>query len=57
LRNEITTLVMVVLLAFLLGNTSILQTGFELSEILVSLTFSLVFTFAIGLEVVKKHDD
>ena len=57
MRNEITTLVMVVLLAFLLGNTPILQTGFELSEILVSLTFSLVFTFAIGLEVVKKHDD
>ena len=57
MRNEITALAMLILLAFLLSDISILQSGFELSEILVSLTFSLVFTFAIGLEVVKEHDD
>ena len=54
MRNEITSLVLIILLFLLLSETSALQTTFELSEILVSLTFALVFTFAIGLEVVDE---
>ena len=54
MRDEIVTIVMTVLMLLLVNGVSQVAGIFEINEILVSLTFSLVFTFAIGLEVVGK---
>lgn len=53
MKNEVLIVLLVAVLALLMGQISILNFTFDLSEGLVALVFSLVFTFAIGLEVVK----
>ena len=54
MKNEIMMVSMVALLAVLIKDTQIIQTHFQLTEVLVSLTFALVFIFSIGLEVVDE---
>lgn len=54
MKNEIMMVSMVALLAFLIKDTSVIQSSFKLTEVLVSLTFALVFIFSIGLEVVDE---
>ncbi|MBR9681810.1 MAG: hypothetical protein GOV00_03355 [Candidatus Altiarchaeota archaeon] len=55
MKNESIALILIVLLTFLFGKIQILPSRFELNEVLVSLTFALVFTLAIGLEVVDDE--
>ena len=54
MKNETVVLVTAFLMILIMGTAEAVQTSFQLSEILVALAFSLVFTFAIGLEVVDK---
>jgi len=53
LKHETLILILVGVLSLMLGQVTLIKPAFEISEILVALVFSMVFTFAIGLEVVK----
>lgn len=53
LKSEWTALLVFLALGFLFSEVASKLTPFALSDRLVTLAFSLVFTFAVGLEVVR----
>jgi len=53
LKHEVIALLAFASMAFLLGNPSPATAVFAPSSLEISLVFSMVFTFAVGLEVIK----
>jgi hypothetical protein len=53
LRHEVAALLMLGSLALLFHQLQPVQSAITLGKNLITLTFALVFTFAVGLEVVK----